>query len=58
MIVKIMDNTQFAVDTGNNGGAYSYTVTYRQIAADDKLEVWHSMIDGNFEERRNHNDTQ
>lgn len=41
MIVKIVDRTHFAADTCNNGGGYSYTVTYRQIA-DDKFEVWHS----------------
>ena len=41
MIVKIVDRTHFVVDTCNNGGDYSYTVTYRQIA-DDKFEVWHS----------------
>jgi len=40
-VVKIVDRTQFMADTCNNGGNYSFTVTYRQIAA-DKFEVLHS----------------
>jgi len=41
MKVKIVDRTQFDVDTCKNGGNYSFTTTYRQIAA-DKFEVLHS----------------
>ena len=41
MIVKIVDRTHFVSETSNNGGDYSYTVTYRQIA-DDMFEVLYS----------------
>ena len=40
-VVKIVDRTQFEADTCNNGGNYSFTVTYRQID-DDNFEVLHS----------------
>jgi len=40
-VVKIVDRTQFAADKCNNGGSYSFTTTYRQIAA-NKFAVLHS----------------
>ena len=41
MIVKIVDRTHYASDSCCNGGSYSFSVLYRQIA-DDKFEVLHS----------------
>ena len=41
MKVKIVDRTQFEADSCCNGGNYSFTVTYQQIAA-NKFAVLHS----------------
>ena len=41
MRVTITDYTHYASDTCCNGGNYSFSVLYRQIAA-DKFEVLHS----------------
>ena len=41
MKVKIVDRTQFKADTCCNGGNYSFSVIYREIA-DGKFEVLHS----------------
>ena len=41
MKIMIVDNSNYAADKCNNGGSYSFTTTYRQIAA-DKFEVLHS----------------
>lgn len=41
MKVKIVDRTHFVSETSHNGGDYSFTATYHQIA-DDKFEVSYS----------------
>lgn len=40
-VVKIVDRTHYASDSCSNGGNYSFSVIYRQIAA-NKFEVLHS----------------
>jgi hypothetical protein len=41
MKIIIIDNSNYAADKCNNGGSYSFTVTYQQIA-DNKFAVLHS----------------
>ena len=40
-VVKIVDRTHYASDSCSNGGNYSFSVIYRQIAA-NKFAVLHS----------------
>lgn len=41
MKISIIDNTNYAADKCNDGGSYSFTTTYQQIA-DNKFAVLHS----------------
>ena len=41
MKIIIIDNSNYAADKCNNGGSYSFTTSYRQIAA-NKFAVLHS----------------